>query len=203
MKEIGKELKKFEDAYRFTAKWEGGLSDHPNDAGGITNYGISIVFLREFVENHRTAAKSFGLPKTVTADTIRNLTRQQAREIFHTAFWEKCHCHLYSPSFAATLFDAAVNSGPARATRWAQTACNSTGLSINIEKKPLVVDGALGPKTKDVFLFAGRIQAKASIEARRSFLQNLALSNPSQKVFLKGWLNRVNDLSQFISTLED
>ena len=36
----------FLKAHAFTARWEGRLVDHPSDPGGITNYGVSLRWLR-------------------------------------------------------------------------------------------------------------------------------------------------------------
>jgi len=36
----------FEAAHAFTARWEGGLVDHPDDPGGVTNFGVSLRFLQ-------------------------------------------------------------------------------------------------------------------------------------------------------------
>ena len=56
-------------------------------------------------------------------------------------------------------------------------------------------DGVVGPltiaavnKQSPADLFA-RIKA-----ARITFLNDIVKNNPSQKIFLKGWINRLNDL---------
>ena len=36
----------FNLAHAHVAKWEGGYIDHPNDPGGVTMYGISLMFLK-------------------------------------------------------------------------------------------------------------------------------------------------------------
>ena len=36
----------FAKAHAFTARWEGGFTDHPADPGGVTNHGVSLRFLR-------------------------------------------------------------------------------------------------------------------------------------------------------------
>lgn len=37
----------FQLAHAFTARWEGGLSDHPSDPGGITNHGVSLRWVQD------------------------------------------------------------------------------------------------------------------------------------------------------------
>ena len=34
-------------AHAFTAKWEGGFVNHPNDPCGATNYGVSLRWLKD------------------------------------------------------------------------------------------------------------------------------------------------------------
>ncbi len=36
----------FRLAHEHVAKWEGGYFDHPNDPGGVTMYGVSLMFLK-------------------------------------------------------------------------------------------------------------------------------------------------------------
>ena len=37
----------FKQAHAFVRKWEGGFDDHPNDPGGVTNYGVSLAYLKD------------------------------------------------------------------------------------------------------------------------------------------------------------
>jgi hypothetical protein len=50
---------------------EGGFSDHPEDPGGATNFGIT----------HKTLAEFRGVD-SVTKEDVRNLTRDEAKEIY-------------------------------------------------------------------------------------------------------------------------
>ena len=59
----------FEIAYPFIAKWEGGFVNDPRDPGGATNMGITIATLSSWR----------GTP--VTVQDVRNLTKQEARQI--------------------------------------------------------------------------------------------------------------------------
>ena len=40
-------------AHTFTARWEGGLSDHEADPGGITNHGISLRWVTDLARQAR------------------------------------------------------------------------------------------------------------------------------------------------------
>lgn len=140
---------------------EGGLVDHPRDPGGITNYGISIK-----------AYPHLG------REGIRNLTREQAREIYHADYWTKVRGDELPPAAAIVCMDAAVNSGRFRAVRWLQGAAGTT------------VDGQIGPQTiaachdKDQ-----RNLARDYTELRMDFLHRL----PTFDTFGKGWTRRVEE----------
>ena len=43
----------FQLAHAFTARWEGGLSDHPSDPGGITNHGVSLRWVQDLARQAR------------------------------------------------------------------------------------------------------------------------------------------------------
>lgn len=75
----------FEAAHAHVAKWEGGFFDHPNDPGGVTMYGVSLMFL-----------KSLGLVEgdidgdgDIDRDDVLKITRDTAKAIFRRHFWDK------------------------------------------------------------------------------------------------------------------
>lgn len=185
----------FDEAYAFTKKWEGGYSDNKHDAGGVTKYGVSLVFLRDFVKEFQDRARELGLPDYPQAEHVRGLAPKQAKEIMRTAFWDKLKCVQYPSVFAFAVFDCGVNSGCARSIRIAQQAWNEH----NRDKPPLAVDGILGPKSLAAFRGATKEMALTAIDLREKFLNGIVASKPSQKVFLKGWLNRTSDLRDYIS----
>lgn len=84
------ESKSFLIAHAFTSKWEGGISDHPNDRGGITAYGASIEFVRDIASTSsgRNFLYAIGVPIPVNRDVIRNLNHGQVRAMFKRQFWD-------------------------------------------------------------------------------------------------------------------
>ena len=88
----------FEEAVEKVLAHEGGFVDHPSDPGGATNFGISQRAYPDL--------------------DIKNLTREKAIEIYHRDYWVACGCHHLSDRLAYVVFDAAVNSGVARAKGW-------------------------------------------------------------------------------------
>lgn len=85
----------FEKAFKFTSAWEGGYSNHPNDSGGATNFGITQA----------TFEASGG------SGPVANITKEQAKEIYRKYFWEGIGANKVQDPLATVLFDTAVNFG--------------------------------------------------------------------------------------------
>lgn len=79
---------------------EGGYVNDPRDPGGETKYGIS--------------KRSYPLLE------IKDLTKEQAFEIYKIDFWDKWKVDRLPLLLQPAYFDCAVNSGPAMATRLLQ-----------------------------------------------------------------------------------
>lgn len=189
----------FTQAHKFTAQWEGGLSDHPNDKGGITKYGVSIAFLFNIAQTQagRDVLDRMGIRLPVTRETIKALTPDQAAALFRWQFWDRLHLDDLHPRTALIVYDAAVNHGPARSVKLAQQACNIVSLRAKLD-----VDGALGPLTRAALKANNTPTMHAqAIEQRRRFYRNIVDNNPSQAVFLRGWLNRADALEQYLPSL--
>ena len=189
---------KFETAYEFTARWEGGLSDDPADRGGITNYGVSIEFLKDCARIDSVHCQHLGISLPVTREIIKALKKDQAKELFRWRFWDTPGFELYDTPLAVTLFDCAVNHGIKRSILLAQKAFNNIGDPALW----LIVDGIQGPKTKMALQSVNAAAlSTAIISERRDFYRAIVKSNYSQRVFLRGWLNRVDDLEKYVDTM--
>lgn len=92
----------FEVAFDRLIGNEGGYVDDPNDPGGETKWGIS--------------KRSY--PHLV----IKDLTRDDAKEIYRKDFWQRVNASKLPGSVAFQLFDFAVNSGIETAVRHLQRA---------------------------------------------------------------------------------
>lgn len=90
----------FERALAFTLRWEGGTSDHEDDPGGLTRFGISS-------RAHPDVA-------------VATLTESQAREIYRREYWTAAKCNELPERTSVAMFDRAVNQGPKAATKMLQ-----------------------------------------------------------------------------------
>lgn len=153
----------FDIAVTKTLIHEGGsrVTDDPDDRGGLTKYGIS--------------------QRSYPNLDIRNLTEDQAKEVYKRDYWDKvAGDKIKNQQVAENLFDTAVNMGPRTASRLAQIALDLTP-----------VDGIIGPNsTKALNATAPEtFMAEFTIAkiARYAYICN---KNKSQKKYLLGWINR-------------
>lgn len=161
----------FKKAIAVILKHEGGFVNDADDPGGATNMGITFSVFSKY-------AGVLGLDKSVYA--LRNITVEQAEEIYRLEFWNKMQGDLIKDQQLATLIlDGYVNMG-------------ANGIKIVQREAGVDADGIVGPNT------LGGINAAAAVilfegikDARIMFYENLAERKPVLKKFLKGWLNRV------------
>lgn len=162
---------------------EGGFVDNPNDRGGPTKYGITIGTLSRYIG--RAALRS----------EVENLSEDVARDIYERNYYIAPRIDRLPEQIQPFIFDCAVNHGPRQAIRFVQSVCNQAGYTPS-----LTVDGAMGPNTRKGAEWAekemGNIFLKALIEERRNFYYAIVEARPSQEIFLKGWLNRVNEFEK-------
>lgn len=175
----------FEKALSFVFGNEGGVSDHPADKGGLTNMGITQSTL------DRARLEINGLPSSV-----RNLTRAQAEEIYRVFYWEESKADMLPYPLSTLHFDAAVNHGVGGAAKLLQRTINNYAAKAGIDAR-VDVDGAVGPKTLSALCqcldLKGNVPLICEIycNQREAYYKAIVENNPSQGVFLKGWLNRL------------
>jgi len=174
----------FDKAISFTLDHEGGLVNNPADPGMITNFGISYRFLKNI------------RPDADESD-IENMTRDDAIELYRNYFWRSCYCNELPSLVDSVVFDTAVNMGTGTAIKLLQRTLNE------LYGTNLKVDGGFGPITQSAIEeIADTMEfAKAFLDKRRDYYTSLADNKPKFRVFLRGWMNRVDDLEKFIEEL--
>lgn len=170
----------FSKAINIILKHEGGLVNDPDDPGGITNFGLSIKFMK---------ARGIDVDGDgdVDPDDILALTKATASEIYCDEIWGPGGFDSIGDFYVATkIFDMDVNMGHERAVKIAQTAANAMGAKLDI-------DGDLGPKTIQAINSFDPTEYMVELKkAQVDFYQNLVVAKPKLKKFLPGWLKRAS-----------
>ena len=147
---------------------EGGFVNHPDDKGGITNLGITLKTYQQYCGQNKTIKD------------LRNISYGTWEEIMKDLYWDKCRAdEIENQSVAEIVVDWCVNSG-------------MVGLRKVQEIAGTKPDGISGPKTLAAINGADQQELFERIwKARQQFYVNIVKRNPSQKVFMNGWMNRL------------
>jgi len=147
----------------FTLAEEGGWSDDPDDPGGCTNQGITLVTYRLFHD------------PDATPETLRAMTDAERDLIYREGYWDAVAGDNLPAGLDLMTFDFGVNAGPVRSV---------ARLQIIVGTEP---DGVIGPLTLKAIT---GIQIGGIIDqffaSQRSYYTGLA----GFPTFGKGWLAR-------------
>ena len=153
-------MKSFNEIIEKVLKHEGGYVNDPTDMGGETKYGITKRFYPDI--------------------DIKNLTKEQAKEIYKQDYWDKNRVESLPQELWYIFFDMCINMGRGTAVKILQRSANSKGRNIG-------VDGGLGPAT---------IGALKGVEVERvrayrvKYYSDLVTKRPEQDKFYFGWFRR-------------
>lgn len=152
---------------------EGGFVNNSKDKGGATNLGITFrVWLANGYDKDGDG--------DIDIDDLKEIEPEDARKIAKKLYWDKIRGdEIHSQSVAEFLFDWAYNSGYVTAIKKVQKVLD------------LRQDGVIGPITLSKInnTTAKTLFSQLKVE-REVFFHNIVKNNPSQAVFLRGWLNR-------------
>lgn len=162
-----------------TLKSEGGFTNDPEDRGGPTNFGITYHDLANF-RGH-----------SVTVDDVKNMTVDEAKTIYKTKYWDPCNLDaITSYKKALIIFDQGVLCGTGTAAKRAQSAVNA-----HLVPGLIVVDGQIGPKSlKAINEMNETLFCLEFLFLTQHYFVQIVKNNPTQIVFLTGWLNRSQNL---------
>jgi len=161
----------------FILSFEGGFVNHPNDKGKETNKGVTIA-----------TWKKQGYDKDgdgdIDVDDLKLISDEDAvNVILRPHYWNRWKAdQINSQSLANILVDWVWGSGV-------------NGIKIPQQLLGVTADGIVGPRTlaalnaKEPHAFFNLIKNR-----REQFFNTIVKNNPSQKVFLKGWLRRLNSI---------
>ena len=159
------ELTTFNEIIEKVLEHEGGYVNDPHDRGGETNFGITKKFYPDV--------------------DIKNLTKEQAKHIYHTDYWRRGKCDEIPSRLRHIYFDMLVNFGKRGAVKVLQRAANARN------KDKIDVDGGLGPAT---FKAIQNLELERVRAYRVLRFANLVIKKPEQERFWFGWFRRATEV---------
>ena len=171
----------FERALKFVLKSEGGYFNHPHDKGGPTNKGIIQRVYDRYRDDRQADRRD-----------VREITDDEVEDIYYNEYWVPGKCYKFSWPLYAVHFDGCVNTGVGQASKFLQRAVGASD------------DGVIGPKT--IMAYENKVNdvgvdeiVKHILEQRNGFYKLLVELDPTQKSFINGWLNRLDNLKEYIA----
>lgn len=144
---------------------EGGFSNDPRDRGGATNFGITRATL--------TASRGH----EVSEDDVRNLTREEAREIYRSSYWNRLRCDDLPLGVDLMVFDFGVHAGPAASARVLQKAVGAE------------VDGSIGDATVGA---TNAARPRTTLDEFHRLKLERYQKMDGWKTYANGWSNRAD-----------
>jgi len=158
-------------------KWEGGFVNDPADLGGATNKGVTL-----------STWKSQGYDKNgdgkIDVEDLKLIGREDIVErILRPHYWNRWQAdRIESQALANILVDWVWGSG-------------HYGITIPQGILGVKTDGIVGEKTLHVLNSYPDPEGlfEKIKQMRRAYFNMICIDRPTNKLFLKGWLNRLND----------
>ena len=164
----------FAQSLPFVLRWEGGFVDDPDDPGGRTNKGVTQAVYKAWREHE-------GLPPR----DVARIEDAEVAAIYERNYWRPAQAGTLLRKLDLVQFDTAVNMGVGRAVRILQTTLGCK------------VDGAFGPDTAAAAAGCDPLAAtRRFCDVREGIYRGIVANRPVMAKFLRGWLNRLNDLRQ-------
>ena len=157
-------MKNFDVIIEQVLEHEGGYVNDPKDLGGETKYGITKRFYPDV--------------------DIKNLTIEQATEIYKKDYWDKNKVESLPQNLWHIYFDMCVNMGKRTAVKVLQRAAVNKG-------KDIEVDGGLGPMTIGALKGVELDRVRAF---RVKYYVDLITARPEQEKFYLGWFRRATEV---------
>lgn len=142
----------------------------PSYDGQWTKYGVTLTALQEFRKD-----------KSLTSDVIKNLTEDEAREVFDKKYWDPMSCDSWISGKDLLIADFSFNKGLGGCALVVQRTVGFIGKDL---------DSDFGPKTRTALekMDFHEFNEKFYVEKIKYYNER-----PNAAKFIKGWTNRSND----------
>lgn len=172
----------FLTALQETLRKEGRLADHKSDRGGITDYGISLRFLKglPLIDGDITGDGH------VNEEDVKALTPADVAKLYRKHFWDYYRLdEIQHDRIAVKAFDLLVNMRSVSAVKIIQRALRACN-------KPVLEDGGLGSNTiGTINSIQDELRLLAAIRSESYGHYRLIIAaDPTQATFHDGWKNR-------------
>lgn len=148
---------------------EGGYSNHPMDSGHATMKGVT----QAVYDSYRA---KLGEPFQPVID----ITDEEVLDVYYTLYWKPANLEkIDNDLLALHVFDHGVNAGVRTSVKLLQRLVGETD------------DGVIGGQTlRAIREYNGNI-VEDFIKRRKLFYVTLVQNKPQLRVFIKGWIKRV------------
>ncbi len=178
----------FEKALKLVGLAEGGYSNNPLDAGGETICGIARNANPDWDGWKMIDLwKSRGVKNKDLDKLAKNDPQFMAlvKALYRGKYWNKAQCPYVPELLKYPMFSCAVNCGYNVAIRLLQRAAGVKD------------DGIFGKITRTTCNSLPPRQLCETFYTKwKDYYQAIVRNKPSQQVFLKGWLNRVDNVKK-------
>lgn len=160
----------------FIKSFEGGFVNDPRDSGGATNMGVTLATWRKL-----------GYDKDgdgdIDANDVRLINENDAKAILRKTYWDRWRAtEIKDQSIANILVDWLWMSG-------------EYGIKIPQRMLGVAIDGIVGVKTLAAVNAEDPRAFFASLHAERAeFFKRICQNSPSKKVYLNGWMRRLDSI---------
>ena len=172
----------FNKCIEFILEAEGGYVNHSKDPGGETNFGIADA--RDGVKDGMADLDGDKKPDV----SIKNLTKDQAKQVYYTDYWLKLKCDKMPLPVALMVFDSGVNQGLTAAAKILQRALGVTD------------DGVIGNVTVGKIMNTKPSELLPELCARRCHYYS---GTRNVDTFGLGWFRRAVDCYEFAIKLKN
>lgn len=181
----------FIDAFNHAMIYEVGSFWNPNDEDVIQGKFQTREQRQKVgyvnIPADRGGETKYGVAQKANPDiNVRNLDLAGAMEVYFRDYWYVGKCFLLPYPVSLIHFDGCVNHGPRRAAKFLQQAVG------------VPTDSVIGNQTIDALDAMSYADAIKSISDQRvDFYNAIVRNDPSQKIFLKGWMRRITEVTEF------
>lgn len=172
--------KDFDIALKYVLRFEGGYVNDNDDNGGATNKGVTQKTYNDFLSKTNQPPRS-----------VFHITDNELEQIYYKMYWMEYSCSLLPSPLNIAVFDFCVNAG-------------SNGIRILQKCLGVTADGIFGTNTLnavyDFCVSEERVNelVKKYLSKRKQYYLAIVTRRPTQLRFIKGWNNRVTQLSDLL-----